>query len=155
MIKIIPNNNVIKFGASTRFFIFGSTLEENDSPENNMNLDTNDTDVTGDQIVSNEDSCSWGMQLTDCNDDEIESGDSFALKSIISAMKDGEEKESINKNAYESNPYKCILQWFEREGYNFDYKVDSVNTKFKCSIELPIDGQWITIESALTTRVML
>lgn len=152
MIKLTPNNNVIKFGASTRFFILGSQAEEEedlddelDSMGNSHNNKNTKEESTG---------CDWGIQFAECDEEEEEIGDSMALKAIVSAIKAGEEIEtSANQNAYSDNPYRCVQQWFEREGEHFDPQVESINNMFKCKFELPMDGQWIFIEGALATRV--
>ncbi|XP_017485251.1 PREDICTED: kanadaptin-like [Rhagoletis zephyria] len=151
MIKLSPNNNVIKFGASTRFFILGSKEEEeNDDDDDEPNSVGIPHDADKDSAV--DEGCTWGMQFAECDGEEEETGDSMALKSIISAMKGGEKIESANQNAYSENPYRCIQQWFEREGHHFDFKVETINTKFKCNFELPIDGQWVSIEGELANR---
>ncbi|OTF69828.1 coiled-coil protein, partial [Euroglyphus maynei] len=36
--------------------------------------------------------------------------------------------------------------------YDFDYKTDAMHNKFKCTFELPIDGQWIPVEGQLMTK---
>lgn len=155
MIKLSPNNNVIKFGASTRFFILGSQADEEedlDDELNSMGNSHNSKNAKEESTV--DDGCSWGIQFAECDGEEEETGDSVALKSIVSAIKGGEKIEtSANQNAYSDNPYRCIQQWFEREGQHFDFKVETINTKFKCNFELPIDGQWISIEGELSTRV--
>lgn len=150
MIKLVPNNNVIKFGASTRIFILCSN--EDVEPEQNTtgyverpkNVIQNDNEDNG---------CSWGMQLTDCDDEAEETSDCLALKEIISAMKNGQSSlESANESVFSDNPYKCMQQWFEREEQDFDYNVENINGKFKCKFEIPIDGQWIPIEGDLMNR---
>lgn len=156
MIKLIPNNNVFKFGASTRFFILGSPMNEEDDAYESDHGSSILVNKTSSSLTPNDDACSWGIEF-DCEEEEDsgETGDSVALKSIISAMKGGESVESANGNAYSENPYRCIQQWFEREGHgcHLDYKVDAVNKQFKCTFDLPIDGQWIPIEGALANRV--
>nr|XP_027203257.1 kanadaptin-like [Dermatophagoides pteronyssinus] len=163
MIKIIPNNNVFRFGASTRLFTLGSSHEDsNDDDSDDSNEELNNQQVTKrtKEEQDTDDACTWGISLTDCTeDDDEEIGDSLALKSIIMAMKDGQSSssttsklQSTNENVYSDNPYKCLQQWFENEGYDFDYKVDSLHNKFKCTFDLPIDGQWIPVDGQLMTR---
>lgn len=154
MVKLIPNNNVIKFGASTRFFILGSQGEEEDLDDELNSMGNSQNNKRAKEESTGDDGCSWGIQFAECDGEEEETGDSVALKSIVSAIKGGEKIEtSANQNAYSENPYRCIQQWFEREGQHFDFKVETINTKFKCNFELPIDGQWISIEGELSTRV--
>lgn len=149
MIKISPNNNLFRFGASTRLFTLGSRDEYDDSDNSNDEVIQQPKQM----VHEDSDACTWGMSLTDCNDEDEETGDSMALKSIIAAMKDGQSSLQLaNENVYSDNPYKCIQQWFEHEGYDFDYKTDSIHNKFKCTFELPIDGQWIPVEGQLMTK---
>lgn len=154
-IKVLPNNNVFKFGASTRFFTLGSnetedgeedSIDERIDSINKSKLDANDAD-----------GCGWGMSMVDSEemeqDEETSSG--AAIRSIILAMKNGSAKiaETANHNSYADNPYKSLQQWFQHEGFDFDYKVEADGDKFKCVIELPVDNQYIPIESSSLSRV--
>lgn len=143
---------MIKFGASSRFFNLISTLDEDrekELPQNNIE--------TPEQISCNNDGCSWGMESTDCSDEVEDTGDIVALKSIISAMKsDKNALSSPNEHIFKENPLKSLQTWFEQEGCDFDYKVNTVaNNKFVCVLELPVDGQWITVDGTPQIRVSI
>lgn len=159
MIKINANNNVFRFGASSRFFTLTSKLEDQeDMNESASQFQQHDSNLKKTNYYGEvEDGCSWGMDITDCDDEIEETADSVALKSIISTMKSGDSSIQVtaNRDSYSDNPYKCLQQWFVQEGQgDFNYKVDQQsNGKFRCTLELPVDGQWIPIEGALTSKV--
>ncbi|KAF7495685.1 Kanadaptin [Sarcoptes scabiei] len=151
MIKINPNNNIFRFGASTRLFTLGSN-EEDPEFDNECDEDDGRGKIRCD-INENEDGCTWGISMTDCDDETEEREESSAFKSIIAAMKNGQSNSlSPNENVYSENPYKSLQQWFEREGYDFDYKTETINNRFKCIFELPIDDQWIPVEGQLHNK---
>jgi len=102
--------------------------------------------------------CDWGINEEETSEDNEETSDSKSLQAIIAAMKGSVGSDGLktdNDNVYAANPNKCLQQWFEREGYDMEYKCDSIHNKFKCTFELPIDGQWIPVEGQLMHKVIL
>ena len=147
--KIIPNNNLYKFGASTRMFTLCS-----DQDDEEEETEESQEDVKVEDKVKDEDfGCDWGFH-DDHDDQDNDEEDGNSLKAIMMAIKDGNfTGPTQNDNAYQSNPLKTIQQWFEREGYDFEYKIDELHGKFKCQVDLPIDGQWIPVEGKPMTKV--
>ena len=71
---------------------------------------------------------SWGM-----DDDEEEFPD---------MEKNPFAELANNESLYIDDPKKCLKNWFEREGYDLDYKVEEKGfSEFYCRVELPVDGQ--------------
>lgn len=155
-IKMIPNNNVFKFGASTRFYTLGSNEIEEEEEEVEEDLVDDKTDLIK-GLKENADACSWGISMLDSEeaeqDEEVSPG--AAIRSIILAMRNGTANvtETANHNAYADNPYKTLQQWFQHEGADFDYRVEADGDKFKCIIELPVDNQYVPINSSIFSRV--
>ncbi|CAG2110053.1 unnamed protein product [Medioppia subpectinata] len=100
----------------------------------------------------NKDSFCWGINDDTDTAGEV-TGDSMALQAVVTAMKSGDsDGQTANANVYSANPNKCIQQWFDREGYDLEYKCDTIHNKFRCTLELPIDGQWIPVEGSLLPK---
>lgn len=155
---MLPNNNVFKLGASTRLFTLGSTLDEvEEEDDEEIEEEKAENTKRKDKVQENVDNgCNWGINDQDV-ESEQETADSKSLQAIIAAMKTSVNSDGLktsNDNVYSENPNKCLQQWFEREGYDMEYKVDSIHNKFKCTFELPIDGQWIPVEGSLMHKVI-
>ena len=67
------------------------------------------------------------------------------FEKVIELLKDPSIGYTENEHAYSGDPQKTIQQWFDNEGYDFEYKIDFENEKFRCSINLPLDGQEISV----------
>ncbi|CAG2170124.1 unnamed protein product [Oppiella nova] len=152
LIKLIPNNNVFKFGASTRLFSLGTTGDDSDDEEDTTEEDVDEGVEKSKAEPVVDSGCTWGINEDMDTKGEV-TGDSRALQAVITAMKStGSDVQTDNANVYSANPNKCIQQWFEREGYDLEYKCDTVHNKFRCTLELPIDGQWIPVEGSLLPK---
>jgi hypothetical protein len=137
----------------------GSILDDNEDEEEVDEENMAENDKEKNKKEENADNgCSWGINDEDMDADNEETGDSQSLQAIIAAMKSNANSDGLktaNDNVYSANPNKCLQQWFEREGYDMEYKCDSIHNKFKCTFELPIDGQWIPVEGSLMHKVLL
>ena len=47
-----------------------------------------------------------------------------------------------NESLYIDDPKKALKNWFEREGYELEFKVEEKGyAQFHCRINLPVDGE--------------
>ena len=73
---------------------------------------------------------SWGME-----DDAMEEEFPDMEKNPFAEL-------ANNESLYIEDPKKCLKNWFDREGYDLDYKVEEKGfAEFYCRVELPVDGQ--------------
>lgn len=161
LIKLQPGNNVVKFGASTRIYMLQSSFQSFDNDDNEMDSDQiKEVNKRKIKNTSNDDVCDWGIKDDDC-EQEYENDDGEPVNPValvLSLLQTGFGPSSLgsikteNENAYLGNPMKTIQQWFEREGYEFEYQVN-YNGKFKCCLTLTLEGQDIPIEGQLMTKV--
>ncbi|RWS02463.1 hypothetical protein B4U79_04635 [Dinothrombium tinctorium] len=140
-VKIMPGNNVLRFGGSSRIFMVDAVANDNDQLE----------DESSNEEKAEENFCTWGIA-----DDEVDDNDGDQINShtplgtVLALLQtDLTSSSSPNDNVYRENPQKILQQWFEREGYDYEYKINCINGKFKCTFELPIDGQDVTLEGSL------
>lgn len=146
-VKIEVNNNVIKFGGSTRMFtVTCPDMDEEDG-------DDEDPVVTLEKKREDDAECMWGMG-DDAVADGYEEDDAEAqmekILSLINTYHDG--SSTPNSHAFSDNPNKCLQQWFEREGYDFEFDCHPSGSNFKCCIKLPIGGRDIQIEAQPKSR---
>ena len=72
---------------------------------------------------------SWGM-------------DNDAMDEFPDMEKNPFAELANNESLYIDDPKKCLKNWFDREGYDLDYKVEEKGfSEFYCRVELPVDGQ--------------
>ncbi|GFU22907.1 kanadaptin [Nephila pilipes] len=123
---------ILKFGGSTRIHVFQGPEEE----EELINNKTPEAQKSGDEPV-----CTWGMS----EDAEEEDGsiNPFALS-------------TANEELYIDDPKKTLRGWFEREGYEVEYKVEEKGFRtFSCSVQLPVDtsaGDFLTVEASVNGK---
>lgn len=158
-----PNKSFIKLGASSRLLLFscedaeetGDEEEEKKKKQANVdnpyvayfkNLKEKSKEKTKERFEQEEDCCTWGMitpsDLRKSSVAQVESG-LQAVLSILNANTVIDRTE--NENAYAVNPQKSIQNWFEYEGYDYEYTVANENNKFKCTISFPIEDQHVPI----------
>ncbi|PRD35667.1 UNVERIFIED_CONTAM: Kanadaptin [Trichonephila clavipes] len=123
--------DLLKFGGSSRLYIFNGPKEEEDE----LNKETQKKNESEDASV-----CTWGM-----SEDAEEDGsvNPFALS-------------SLNEELYIDDPKKTLSGWFEREGYEVEYKVEEKAFRmFSCSVQLPVDtpeGDFLKVEATVNGK---
>ncbi|RWS30467.1 kanadaptin-like protein [Leptotrombidium deliense] len=138
LLMVNPGNNVFKLGGSSRVFMLGTKA----------NVDTND-DVESGCNENKADFCSWGI-LDDESEENEKEDPSAPLATILAHLQsDFTSTPTTNNNVYQENPQKALQQWFEREGYEYEYKINCVNGKFKCTFQLSIEDQDVAVEGKL------
>lgn len=122
--------DILKFGGSSRLYIFDGPKEEEEELNNKKIQKSEDETV-----------CSWGMS----EDAEEEDGsvNPFALS-------------TLNEELYIDDPKKTLSGWFEREGYEVEYKVEEKGFRtFSCTVQLPVDtsaGDFLTVEASVNGK---
>ncbi|XP_028969212.1 kanadaptin [Galendromus occidentalis] len=135
-----------KFGFSTRTFILeGPTQDEEPESEFSITeiiqqrkerdlererIQREARETAEDRPEQTEDTgINWGMaEDAEEDDDMISDVNPFALNN------------TMNEQLYLDDPKKTLRGWFEREGYELEYKVEDRGLgQFQCRIELPID----------------
>lgn len=157
-VEISPGNNVIQFGGSSRYFMLESTSNQTEEDFSTFQDTCQSEDVgiyKASSMEKEDDGCDWGFK-DDFNYESIhEQGEEVSLiGNILALISSGISGPTKNDNVYNTNSQKCIQQWFDREGYDFEYNVNYQNGQFKCSIELPIDGQYLPIEGCFCAKVV-
>ncbi len=141
--RIVPNvyhrvrtGHVFKFGSSTRIFVLQGPSEDQEEESelsvtqlkelrekrelaelNSMYTQkvaplASDKDVSASAISSSSDGVDWGMG-EDAQDENPLAENPFAI------MDEGLQNEDL----YLDDPKKTLRGWFEREGYELEYKV--------------------------------
>ncbi|OQR69107.1 coiled-coil protein-like [Tropilaelaps mercedesae] len=158
----------MKFGFSSRTFILEGPVEDEEAESElsvseiiefhkerkakwNRKLETGkaekeEADRKEDEEEKNT-SINWGMGEDATEDDgPISDEDPFAL--------DG--ADDMNEQLYLDNPKKALRGWFEREGYELEYRVEERGSQqFLCRIELPIateKASAIVVETSVKGR---
>ena len=127
MASVQPNNNVIRLGGSTRSFILNSLIPNDENDE--------DSEEDGDGEAG------YGDE-----DEEQETDPELLFEQFCNLAANPTTNASKNENSFSDQPHRVLLQWFEREGYEFSYDVTQQETKFKCTIDIPIEGRDVRIE---------
>ncbi|XP_053210012.1 LOW QUALITY PROTEIN: kanadaptin-like [Panonychus citri] len=155
-IKVKTGNDIIKFGASSRLFVLGTTLTPSEEDERET-LEMEEAVHKKEAQEKEDQGCSWGFQddEDDENDERGEGDQATPLGKVLYLLQTGGGSatgSTPNEHAYSENPQKSIEQWFDSEGYDFEYKVDFNNGMFKCTIQLPFDGQDVPIDGEPTPK---
>lgn len=123
-VKVDVNNNVIKFGGSSRSFMLNST-----DPNYGLGEDQGETQEKSLNSAKN------------TSDDEDEGVELEVLYERIEQFMKSPSAETKNEHAFSSNPAKCLQEWFEREGLDFEYQVTHNNNNFRCNLTITIEGR--------------
>ena len=126
--RIEPNNSVIKLGGSTRNFILNSIVEFEDEDES---VDAQDR---GDENTEDGDA------------DTRETDPEILYEQFVTLVLNPTTIATKNEHVFSENPHRVLQQWFEREGLELDYSVTQQGTKFKCTIDIPIEGRDVRVE---------
>lgn len=133
-LKLAPNNSLIKLGGSSRLIMVTSLDESDEQSEVSSTQAETSSTVQGDV-------CSWGMREYEA-DDDAEDAEAVNLHSkLAAAAATLNNAQTANHQAYCENSQKVLSQWFEREGFDFEYNVNFSNNKFVCTIKLPTEAQ--------------
>ncbi|XP_015905660.1 kanadaptin [Parasteatoda tepidariorum] len=124
---------ILKFGGSSRLHIF-------QGPEEEEEVEVAKPKDTVNEAV--EEICTWGM-----GEEAVEEEDMTENPFAISAT---------NEDLYIEDPKKTLRGWFEREGYELEYKVEEKGFRtFCCTIRLPIDnptGDYLPVEASVSGK---
>ena len=150
-IKLNPGNDIIKLGASSRLFILINTKQTEEEVED----EEQKPKVIEKPVEKEETGCTWGFK-DDMDDEEDEGGSGDVLTplgKVLSLLQTGTGPgPTQNEHVYSENPHKTLQHWFDSEGYDFEYQVNYNNGLFKCSLEVPIDGQDVTIDGEASSK---
>ncbi|ESO96480.1 hypothetical protein LOTGIDRAFT_115736 [Lottia gigantea] len=151
--KVKPNvyhrirvGHVVKFGGSTRLHILqGPETDQEEESELSiteikqqrekqkreaevLRLAEAEQNERVRQQMTGDDGCSWGMG--DDAEEEVEEGETISLK-------------PENEELYIDDPKKALKGFYEREGCDLpEYIItDGAPGKYKCRVDLPVDGQ--------------
>ena len=142
--------HMLKFGGSTRTVILQGP-EEDQEEESDLSITELKTLAAEKAKKKAEEEAERSRKLEEAEQEE-ESGRS---KGISWGMEDDAMEEEFpdmeknpfaelanNESLYIEDPKKCLKNWFDREGYDLDYKVEEKGfAEFHCRVELPVDGQ--------------
>nr|CAG4636820.1 EOG090X026V [Ceriodaphnia reticulata] len=146
--------HIFKLGVSTRLFILQGPEEDQEAVSqltvtqlkelkqkrvlslNNLEDQQSNEELSHDSLTLNSTSTlatsgvNWGM-AEDAEDENPLAENPFAI------VEDGQ----LNENLYLEDPKKNLRGWFEREGYELEYKVEEKSyAHFVCRVALPIDS---------------
>ena len=170
-LKLQQRSSFIKLGASSRLLLFNCINEDEQVDENEEDVSSTDESKIhinfkekNQQITkqrfdkdSIDSDCSWGL----INNDDLRKStinyqtESSNLQTVLEIINQNTIIDKTeNENVYEQNPQKVIQNWFEYEGYEYEYKIENDN-KFKCTISFPIDGEDVPISGEEEIKVRL
>lgn len=153
-VKLIVGNNVIRVGGSTRTLIL-SKIQTDDEEEDD------DEQFVESQRKTQESGCRWGMQMEPDDVEPTESSEADDLlnnpvESLQQLIASKVKLESTkNSEVYVENAQKVIQQWFESEGFVFEYRIETFNEQMKCTLSFPIEGQDVEISGDLSMKVSI
>ncbi|KAI9552178.1 hypothetical protein GHT06_022515 [Daphnia sinensis] len=148
----VRTGHVFRFGVSSRLFILQGPEDDQEAVselsvtelkelklKRDLALEKIDSEVsTNDNIHGSSalvPSCAstgidWGMR-EDAEDENPLAENPFSIADDL----------PLDENIYLDDPKKTLRGWFEREGYELEYKVEEKNyAHFICRVELPIDS---------------
>ena len=68
--------------------------------------------------------------------------DAMEVESFTDMQKNPFDELANNESLYIDDPKKALKNWFEREGYELEFKVEEKGyAQFHCRINLPVDGE--------------
>ena len=141
---------MLKFGGSTRTVILQGP-EEDQEEESDLSI-TELKNLAAEKAKKKAEEEAERLRKLEEAEQDDESGRS---KGISWGMEDDAMEEEFpdmeknpfaelanNESLYIEDPKKCLKNWFDREGYDLDYKVEEKGfAEFHCRVELPVDGQ--------------
>ena len=141
--------HMLKFGGSTRTAILQGP-DEDQEEESDMSV----TELKALAVEKAQKKAEEEERLKKLAEEaESEEADKVSSRGISWGMDDdAEEFPDMEKNPfaelanneslYVDDPKKCLKNWFDREGFDLEYKVEEKGFgQFSCRIELPVDGQ--------------
>lgn len=160
--KITPGNDLIKIGGSTRMFYLNSSRqpenhlvkeEEEEEIRKRKEEEANKSGSDDDDEKEEDPGCTWGMN-DDVDEDDINNDYLTPLGQVLSLLQTGIGSEKTpNEDSFCNDPQKVLRTWFDQEGYDFEFKVNCVHNKFKCILDVPIDGQSVNFEGDTHIKV--
>lgn len=146
-LKLQPGKSFIRLGGSTRLILFDCKLDD----------DEEDEEIYEDPHIVNkrhnlisvpdkkDDGCSWGMDMNyEAARDQLNFESSLQI--VLNIINDNQAIDNTdNENAYLQNPQKAIQNWFDYEGYEYEYVIQTEANKFKCTINFPIDNENVPV----------
>lgn len=155
-LKLEPNKSFIKLGVSSRLLLFSCTgLDDDDEDDNQTNYMANSS-MPKQQAQSNDYECMWGMDMDYDSARDLYSQSDSGLQIVLTIINENQVIDKTeNENAYSQNPQKAIQNWFDYEGYEYEYTIANEHNKFKCIIEFPLEDQHVPISGEEEIKVSL
>ncbi|XP_074599639.1 kanadaptin [Brevipalpus obovatus] len=152
----LSGNDFVKIGGSSRLFFLSTPRQPEENSSEEMIDSKEDEPKIKSKTKSKEDEeegCTWGMRDDLYQEDDSAPSEFTPLGTVLSLLQTGVgSAPTKNEHAYIGNPQKTMQTWYDSEGYEFEYKVDFVNGKFKCTLNLPIDDQDVPLESEMALK---
>jgi len=142
--------HMIKFGGSTRMAILQGPDEDQ---EDESEMTVTELKALAEEKAKKKAEEEERMKKL-AEEAELEDSEKSLSKGISWGMGDEADEEfpdmeknpfaelANNENLYIEDPKKCLRNWFDREGFDLEYKTEEKGfSQFYCRIELPVDGQ--------------